>query len=61
VTARDLEFEGKKVKADDVHASFMSALGWWPAEQSAGRWPIQHRLYLLNLVSLCGVLSAAPA
>lgn len=26
---RDLEFLGKKVKADEVHASFMAALGWW--------------------------------
>jgi len=28
---RDLEFQGKKVKADEVHASFMAALGWWYA------------------------------
>ena len=28
---RDLEFRGKKVKADEVHASFMAALGWWYA------------------------------
>jgi nicotinamidase-related amidase len=28
---RDLEFEGRKVKADEVHASFMAALGWWYA------------------------------
>lgn len=31
-TTRDLEFQGKKVKADEVHASFMAALGWWYAE-----------------------------
>ena len=29
---RDLEFQGKKVKADEVHASFMAALGWWYAK-----------------------------
>jgi nicotinamidase-related amidase len=29
---RDLEFQGRKVKADEVHASFMAALGWWYAE-----------------------------
>src|SRR3954447_24949727 len=29
---RDLEFQGKKVKADEVHASFMAALGWWYAQ-----------------------------
>jgi nicotinamidase-related amidase len=29
---RDLEFQGTKVKASDVHASFMSALGWWYAK-----------------------------
>jgi nicotinamidase-related amidase len=29
---RDLEFEGKKVKADEVHASFMAALDWWSAK-----------------------------
>jgi nicotinamidase-related amidase len=29
---RDLEFQGKKVKADEVHASFMAALGWWYAD-----------------------------
>jgi nicotinamidase-related amidase len=29
---RDLEFQGRKVKADEVHASFMSALGWWYAD-----------------------------
>ena len=28
---RDLDFEGRKVKADEVHASFMAALGWWYA------------------------------
>lgn len=28
---RDLEFQGRKVKADEVHASFMAALGWWYA------------------------------
>jgi nicotinamidase-related amidase len=28
---RDLEFQGKKVRADEVHASFMAALGWWYA------------------------------
>jgi nicotinamidase-related amidase len=28
---RELEFQGKKVKADEVHASFMAALGWWYA------------------------------
>jgi nicotinamidase-related amidase len=26
---RDLEFQGRKVNADEVHASFMAALGWW--------------------------------
>jgi len=25
---RDVEFEGNKVKADDVHAAYMSALGF---------------------------------
>ncbi len=29
---RDLEFQGKRVKADEVHASFMAALGWWYAK-----------------------------
>jgi nicotinamidase-related amidase len=29
---RDLDFEGRKVKADEVHASFMAALGWWYAK-----------------------------
>ena len=29
---RDLEFQGKKVTADEVHASFMAALGWWYAD-----------------------------
>ena len=29
---RDLEFQGKKVKADEMHASFMAALGWWYAK-----------------------------
>jgi nicotinamidase-related amidase len=29
---RDLEFQGRKVKADEVHASFMAALGWWYAK-----------------------------
>ena len=29
---RDLEFQSKKVKADEVHASFMAALGWWYAK-----------------------------
>lgn len=29
---RDLEFQGKKVKADEVHASFMAALGRWYAK-----------------------------
>ena len=29
---RDLEFGGKRVAAEDVHASFMAALGWWYAE-----------------------------
>jgi nicotinamidase-related amidase len=29
---RDLEFLGKNVKADEVHASFMAALGWWYAQ-----------------------------
>jgi len=29
---RDLEFGGKHVPADQVHASFMAALGWWYAE-----------------------------
>ncbi len=29
---RDLEFQGKTVKADEVHASFMAALGWWYAQ-----------------------------
>jgi nicotinamidase-related amidase len=29
---RDLEFQGKKIKADEVHASFMAALGWWYAK-----------------------------
>src|SRR3954452_21446074 len=28
---RDLEFQGRKVKAEEVHASFMAALGWWYA------------------------------
>jgi nicotinamidase-related amidase len=28
---RDLEFQGRTVKADEVHASFMAALGWWYA------------------------------
>jgi nicotinamidase-related amidase len=28
---RDLDFQGKKVRADEVHASFMAALGWWYA------------------------------
>jgi nicotinamidase-related amidase len=28
---RDLEFQGRKVRADEVHASFMAALGWWYA------------------------------
>jgi nicotinamidase-related amidase len=28
---RDLEFQGRKVSADEVHASFMAALGWWYA------------------------------
>lgn len=28
---RGLEFQGKKVKADEVHTSFMAALGWWYA------------------------------
>lgn len=32
---RDLEFGGKKVKAEDVHASFMAALGWWYADLKA--------------------------
>ncbi|MFO0880907.1 MAG: cysteine hydrolase family protein [Gemmataceae bacterium] len=31
-TTRDLEFQGKKVRADEVHAAFMSALGWWYAQ-----------------------------
>jgi nicotinamidase-related amidase len=29
---RDLEFGGKTVAAEQVHASFMAALGWWYAE-----------------------------
>ncbi len=29
---RDLEFQGKKVRAEEVHASFMAALGWWYAK-----------------------------
>jgi len=29
---RDLEFGGQRVPADQVHASFMAALGWWYAE-----------------------------
>jgi len=29
---RDLEFQGSKVRADEVHASFMAALGWWYAK-----------------------------
>ncbi len=29
---RDLEFQDKKVQADEVHASFMAALGWWYAK-----------------------------
>lgn len=29
---RNLEFQGKKVAADEVHASFMAALGWWYAQ-----------------------------
>ena len=32
---RDLEFQGRKVKADEVHASFMAALGWWYARLAA--------------------------
>jgi nicotinamidase-related amidase len=28
---RDLEFQGRKIKAEEVHASFMAALGWWYA------------------------------
>jgi nicotinamidase-related amidase len=32
---RDLEFQGKKVPADEVHASFMAALGWWYADLKA--------------------------
>jgi hypothetical protein len=33
---RDLEFQGKKVTADEVHASFMAALGWWYAKILSG-------------------------
>ena len=29
---RDLEFGGKRVGAEEVHASFMAALGWWYAD-----------------------------
>jgi nicotinamidase-related amidase len=29
---RDLEFGGKTVAAEQVHASFVAALGWWYAE-----------------------------
>jgi nicotinamidase-related amidase len=32
---RDLEFQGITVKADEVHASFMAALGWWYAKLTA--------------------------
>jgi nicotinamidase-related amidase len=32
---RDLEFQGKKVPAAEVHASFMAALGWWYADLKA--------------------------
>jgi nicotinamidase-related amidase len=32
---RDLEFRGQKVKADEVHASFMAALGLWYADLKA--------------------------
>jgi nicotinamidase-related amidase len=28
---RDLEFQGRNVKSEEVHASFMAALGWWYA------------------------------
>jgi nicotinamidase-related amidase len=28
---RDLEFQGRRVRADEVHASFMAAMGWWYA------------------------------
>ena len=33
---RDLEFQGRRVKADEVHASFMAALGWWYARLLSG-------------------------
>src|SRR4051794_33844806 len=29
---RDLEFHGKRVAAEQVHASFMATLGWWYAD-----------------------------
>ena len=29
--SRGLEFQSKKVKADEVHASFRAVLGWWSA------------------------------
>src|SRR5947209_8732102 len=32
---RDLEFRGQQVKAGQVHASFMAALGWWYADLKA--------------------------
>jgi nicotinamidase-related amidase len=34
---RDVEFEGKTVRAADVHASFMSALGWGYARLTSTR------------------------
>ncbi len=33
---RDLEFQGRRVRADEVHASFMAALGWWYARLLSG-------------------------
>jgi hypothetical protein len=35
-STRDLELQGRKVKADEVHASFIAALGWWYAKLLSG-------------------------